>query len=86
MAKHVNPQHPEALRTLETWKWAWWTATVKDGCGEDSIKTPKEAIGEPESIEKVLEEFGDVLIRLGEPIWRIQEALERAPFDRGFRR
>lgn len=60
---------------------------MKDGCGEGLIKTPQEAIGEPESIEKVLEEFGEDLIRLGEPIWRIQkEALERAPYARGMRR
>ncbi|KAL1966676.1 hypothetical protein VTN77DRAFT_3873 [Rasamsonia byssochlamydoides] len=46
VAKNVNPEHPEALRALETWKWTWWAATVKEGCGEDSSTTPPEAIEE----------------------------------------
>lgn len=71
VATNVQPKSPAAAAAIETWKRAWSSATF-DFRREEST-TEEAAI--------CLNAFGETLIRLGTPIWKIQlEALRGANF------
>ncbi|OAA46859.1 Ribosomal RNA methyltransferase RrmJ/FtsJ [Metarhizium rileyi] len=75
VAQRVRPCSEAAIRTTRTWKDEWQAATLRAGDAEESE--------DPTCVEvqMLLGEFGDELVRLGSPVWSIQEqALQRAPF------
>ena len=72
IAKDVQPYRSEALAAIAKWKLAWKEATFpgQTETGEDD-----------EDISSLLEKFGERLIELGEPVWKIQrDALKEAPW------
>jgi 23S rRNA U2552 (ribose-2'-O)-methylase RlmE/FtsJ len=68
IAKNVQPQHPAAVTALDDWKDSWWKATFggEEGTGEVKEDLPQSRVRE------ILEEFGNRLLEMGRPIWRIQ--------------
>lgn len=76
VAKGIQPQDSKLLAAIETWKKGWSIATF--GTEEEYTSTRH---GHDIEVKQVLEDFGEDLIRLGEPIWAIQQvALTKAPF------
>ncbi|PHH60240.1 hypothetical protein CDD81_1940 [Ophiocordyceps australis] len=76
VAKNVKPSSPAAIQALKEWREEWRVATM---VSNDPLYCRKEK--SVEEVEKMLKEFGDELVRLGNPIWAIQaKALEKAPF------
>ncbi|TVY22745.1 hypothetical protein LHYA1_G008593 [Lachnellula hyalina] len=77
IAKDVQPSHEAAKAVVAEWKEAWWKATFG---GEAGIGEPK--VDPPESVVfNMLEEFGEQLMEMGRPIWRIQgDALSRTEY------
>ncbi|KAI9890352.1 MAG: hypothetical protein M1814_004262 [Vezdaea aestivalis] len=75
VAKNVQSDHEEALHAMEIWKSTWRTATFGDNQDLKSIHTADlEA-------KEVIQQFGQDLIKLGNPIWSIQaRALAQASF------
>jgi 23S rRNA U2552 (ribose-2'-O)-methylase RlmE/FtsJ len=64
VAKEVQPQSPDALEAVELWKESWRVLSFR-GKAEYSNQSTEET-------RKMLEEFGDRLIRLGTPVWETQ--------------
>jgi hypothetical protein len=73
IATHVQPEIEAARRTVERWKRAWRRTTfwgsklAEDDEGEDPAVVASE-----DRVEDVLEVFGQRLIQLGRPIWKMQ--------------
>jgi 23S rRNA U2552 (ribose-2'-O)-methylase RlmE/FtsJ len=68
VAKNVQPYHTAALSAIDDWKDSWWMATFGGEEGTGKVKEdPPESL-----VRRMLEEFGDRLIEMGRPIWRIQ--------------
>jgi 23S rRNA U2552 (ribose-2'-O)-methylase RlmE/FtsJ len=68
IAKNVQPQHVAAVSAIKEWKDSWWQATFG---GEEGTGERKEDL--PESlVRRILEDYGERLIEMGRPIWRIQ--------------
>jgi hypothetical protein len=85
VAKGVQSDHPEAKKAVEIWKKTWLAATkilgLEDEKGEGEKYGGWSDWEAGEDVEKFLEAFGERLITLGTPIWKIQaDALERAPY------
>lgn len=79
VAKDVRPGAEGARAAAEEWKESWWRAT--SGGGEETGERDPEVSGE--GVEKVLEGFGDRLVGLADPVWKIQAgALERQDFSK----
>ncbi|KXH51172.1 hypothetical protein CNYM01_04502 [Colletotrichum nymphaeae SA-01] len=80
VATNVQSKHPAAIKAIASWKKTWNDLTfgVEDNVANDSL-------GEEEpSVEEVLDDFGEQLVRLGRSVWHIQgQALEKAPFIQG---
>ena len=76
IAKNVQPQAPKALAAIDEWKVAWRNATFPQYRDlQDFVE--KETVDE--EVARVLASFGERLITLGEPVWRIQkDALKNA--------
>jgi 23S rRNA U2552 (ribose-2'-O)-methylase RlmE/FtsJ len=68
IAKDVQPQSPEALHAVETWKKDWAAATFNV---EDATH-PKQWDADQNDIIELLDAFGPQLKCLGAPIWKIQ--------------
>ena len=81
IAKNVQPGHPEAVAAVDEWKRVWKEVTFPTLDGNGQAKSPK-AVNESERARQVsdlLRTFGERIIELGEPLWRIQkEALATA--------
>lgn len=76
VATNVQPEIPAATAAIETWKRTWSSATF-DFRREE---------GTTEEAAICVNAFGETLIRLGRPIWKIQlEALRGASFMKGSR-
>ena len=72
IARNVQPRSPAAEISVETWKKTWRATTFggKDGKGAQEEVDVR-------NVHSLLEVFGDRLLELGKPIWRIQaRALE----------
>lgn len=79
VATGVRSDSPEAQRAIARWKDLWRVATF--GTDEEWMKAKFEDCSSEETVETVLEEFGDKLVALGRPIWERQaQALEGAKF------
>ncbi|KAJ6649444.1 hypothetical protein Bhyg_04679 [Pseudolycoriella hygida] len=71
VAKGVNPQSPFALNVVSEWKKAWTSSTLH-------FSTWKEEQTSNDEVDQILAEFGEKLIQMCEPMWKIQcEALCR---------
>lgn len=79
VATEIRPSHVEAIRAKEEWKRVWITATFG---GDEELK---EIFKKDEfAVHDLLQDFGQDLVRLGEPIWNVQaDALQDAPWIRG---
>ena len=68
IAKNVQPQLDAAVQAVKEWKDAWWQATFggPDGTGEPKKDHPESAV------RNMLEVYGERLIEMGRPVWRIQ--------------
>lgn len=81
IAKNVQPGHPEAVAAVNGWKKIWKDLTFPI-LGPDGHPEPLKVTDESElemELSKLLDNFGERIIELGEPIWQIQkEALATA--------
>ncbi len=78
VAKDVRPNCELAKEAVIKWKEIWFMATFG---GEEG--TGVEIEDGEEVVREVLDVFGERLIKLGRPIWKIQrDALHRAEFFR----
>lgn len=76
VAKDVQSHCAELSMVVEGWKKEWRIATFDDDVGYAKNRRKYD-----NTVYDVLENFGDRLVMLGEPIWRIQSnALLNAPF------
>jgi 23S rRNA U2552 (ribose-2'-O)-methylase RlmE/FtsJ len=72
IATNVQPTSPTAKAAVGTWKSMWKEATIggpdptREDCSSvSSLDTEREA-------NEFLEDFGDQIIQLGEPVWSVQ--------------
>lgn len=63
IATEVNPAHDSAKAAVEKWKSEWRDVTFHGA---------QKGRPSPDRIQHVLDEFGETLIRIGEPIWKVQ--------------
>ncbi|KAH6634736.1 hypothetical protein B0J18DRAFT_417023 [Chaetomium sp. MPI-SDFR-AT-0129] len=83
VAKGVHPECEAALGAVRQWKAKWRMSTFGLGDGDDD--EPDEAklevleSGGEEKVKAVLQEFGPALVKMVEPVFRVQaEALKKA--------
>ncbi|KAI6246278.1 hypothetical protein HI914_05750 [Erysiphe necator] len=67
IAKDIDIHCEAAQKALLDWRLAWWQATFGGEHGLGEKLDPDE-----DTVLRVLEEFGDYLIRIAKPIWKIQ--------------
>ena len=85
IAKDVQPGHSEAVAAVNEWKTVWKELTFPKFDQDGQAKSPKvfnetELAGE---VSDLLTRFGERIIELGEPLWKIQkEALTTANWTR----
>ncbi|KAF7554534.1 hypothetical protein G7Z17_g2839 [Cylindrodendrum hubeiense] len=79
VARNVQPQKTEAKQAIEDWKRQWRDATLTT----EPRQHPYQLFDpSPEHTELVLREFGETLVQLSRPIFRIQaNALHKAPWN-----
>ena len=76
VARRIQPQSPDFLNAVVTWKKGWYAATFYN-----DIEYQEYCIQSDSIVDDVLSDFGAELIKLGRPIWEIQgAALRKAPF------
>jgi hypothetical protein len=76
IARDVQPNHVEAINSLQNWEKDWWMATF---AGEECSGELQE--DDEETVHSLLNCFGPKLVELGREIWNIQlKALRKAPF------
>jgi hypothetical protein len=79
VARNVQSQHAEAIRAIEDWKMAWRIATFDT----EETSAPQMASICKVSVEAVLMDLGQDVLKWGEQVWKVQaDALEKAPFVR----
>lgn len=72
VAKGVDPHAPAAVEAVKTWKQLWASTTF-------GFSTWNEETSSEDEIQSVLADFGEKIIELAEPVWKIQsKALQRA--------
>jgi hypothetical protein len=79
VASNIQTEHPEAITAIHNWKHTWAVATFggEEDYGEIVRRDNSQA-------ERILDDFGSELVRLGRKIWDIQaRALANAPFITG---
>lgn len=76
VAKNIQPHHENALEATQTWSEAWKDATFRGSAGEgEEVAFPadrNESTILGEQVRRVMNEFGERLITLGENAWKIQ--------------
>ena len=77
VAKGVNPHAPAAVEAVEKWKQLW--AIITFDCSTWKADEPPE-----DEIKSLLEDFGEKIIELSEPIWKIQSAALQRALSNGF--
>jgi hypothetical protein len=80
VAKRIRPQSLAARAAVEGWKRDWYVATF--GTAEECAQN-RAASSTKEKVDKVLEEFGEELCRLAEPVWAVQEEALRKINEKG---
>lgn len=82
VAKNIQPHHKDALVAIQDWAKAWNDATFGALTGEGREDAPptngNESTALVQQVTKVMDEFGERLIILGENAWKIQEEAIRA--------
>ncbi|KAL9631193.1 MAG: hypothetical protein Q9164_006021 [Protoblastenia rupestris] len=85
VAKNIQPHHKDALVGIQDWTKAWKDATFCALTGEgreDAFpgnRNESTALGQ--QVTKVIDEFGERLVKLGENTWKIQEeAIRKSPW------
>ncbi|KAI9720880.1 MAG: hypothetical protein M1812_002719 [Candelaria pacifica] len=76
IAKRVRCRSKEAEEAVRGWKEGWWKATFGgvEGMGV-------EVVDDELFVKSVIEEYGERLVSLGRPVWRIQrDALRKAEY------
>lgn len=79
IAKNVQPEHEAAKAAVEGWKKQWWQTTFggTEGTG-DVVQWPN-----GETVQTLLNEFGERLMELARPTWAIQlKALRNESFTK----
>ena len=77
VAKNVRPDCEAAIDAVTQWKGEWCRTTFNVVDGEEVAKFPLDE----EGLRSLLDEFGDRMVELARPIWKIQfEALKMADF------
>lgn len=78
IASNVQSRSEDALKAIAKWQDVWTLATLV--LDEDLLRSVFDFQGHLD-VERVLQEFGEDLIRLGNEVWTIQgAALKNAPF------
>ena len=85
VAKNIQPHHKDALVAIQDWTKAWNDATFQSLTGEGRKGAfpgnGNESTALGQQVTKVMDEFGERLIRLGETAWKIQEeAIRGSPW------
>ncbi|CZR68301.1 uncharacterized protein PAC_18200 [Phialocephala subalpina] len=76
IAKNIQPDSKAAKLAIVAWKKAWWNTTF---AGEGAGALRKEI--DEESVQNVINAFGDKLAALAGPVWKIHaEALSKTDF------
>ena len=75
IAKNVQPDHPEAVAAVKEWKRVWKELTFPTLDEKGRAKPPKAATESERAgqASDLLKAFGERIIELGEPLWRIQK-------------
>lgn len=80
LASNIQAEHPEAVKAIAYWKNAWKVATF----GSDEEHMQLDSCRDGAWANKMMDEFGPVLISLGKKVWDTQaQALTKAPFIKG---
>lgn len=78
VAKNVQPHHENALKTIKTWTEAWkyptFRAWADDGQENAFSDDRNDGTVLEEQVTKVMNEYGERLVTLGEHAWKIQTA------------
>jgi hypothetical protein len=84
VARNVQPQALEAVKTVERWKEQWKEATLGNGVVAEVGGDSEEVSDADESggtVESLLAEFGERFVGLTKPVFKIQaRALRTAPW------
>ena len=85
VAKNIQPHHKDALVAIQAWTKTWKDATFHALTGEgreDAFScSGNESTASRQQVTKVMDEFGERLIALGEYTWRVQEeAIRKSPW------
>ncbi|KAI5922376.1 hypothetical protein F4810DRAFT_674695 [Camillea tinctor] len=79
LATEVRTESDEAAQAINEWRKDWTVATF--GTEDEWISRRNGKLYNSEAVSKLITEFGQEIIQLGEPVWRIQaSALKKAPF------
>lgn len=68
IAKDVQPDSAQAIQAIEKWKTDWWRATFGGEAGTGLDK----AESEENEVKRLLDDYGDRVMKIGTPIWSIQ--------------
>lgn len=66
IAQEIDASHAELQNAIEQWKHTWLTLTFRRS---DSSEPSEPSV---EEVEELLTEYGETLVELAEPIWKIQ--------------
>lgn len=84
VAKNVQPHHKDALMAVQDWTKAWEDATFRAWTGEgreDAFSGNRsDSTALSQHVTKVMDEFGERLITLGENAWKTQEEAIRKSY------
>ena len=85
VAKNIQPHHKDALMAIQDWTKAWNDATFHaltvEGREDAFPGNGNQSTALGEQVAKVMDEFGERLIMLGEDTWKIQEeAIRKSPW------
>ena len=84
VAKNIQPHHQDALVAIQDWTKAWKVATFRaltDEGREDAFSDNRnDSTVLEQQVTKVMDEFGERLVTLGENAWKIQEEAIRKSY------
>ena len=84
VAKNVQPHDKNALMAVQDWTKAWKDAKFRAWTGEgreDAFSGNRsDSTALSQQVTKIMDEFGERLITLGENVWKIQEEAIRKSY------
>lgn len=78
VAKGVDPHAPAAVHAVKEWKQIWMSTTF--GFSTWNYEDPSE-----DDVKSVLADFGEKIVELSEPLWKIQSAALLREIRNGFK-